>query len=63
MGRWKMAMFAGALFILAGLIDIFGGLLRGSHRAGSFGVSFMFLCLGLLWICIGFRFKKQTHQE
>jgi uncharacterized membrane protein HdeD (DUF308 family) len=55
------AFWAGALFALAGLLEMTTGF--RSHGGIGVPLGVMFLCVGMLWIGIGAKWKKEQQQR
>jgi drug/metabolite transporter superfamily protein YnfA len=63
MKRFTMAFLAGLLFALAGFVEIVIGLAgHGSVYAVALPLGGMFVVIGMMWIAIGAKWKKDAER-
>lgn len=67
--KWKLACLAGAMFMLAGIVELLPGLIGflrnsdSSHRVmqlTSLSSGAMFFAVGSLWLAIGAMWKRKA---
>lgn len=62
--RSLLAFLSGAMFFLAGMIELLTGLhSQGKQHFGMVSVGFLFLSCSLAWVAIGAKWKKEARQH